>query len=77
MQSLLINREDTQMINDPRIKKVLYGGDYNPEQWPEEVWEEHIMLEHVPMRRSIGNLYVIVWKKKESGQYLKLRRALR
>lgn len=21
------------MINDPRIKKVLYGGDYNPEQW--------------------------------------------
>lgn len=32
------------MINDPRIKKVLYGGDYNPEQWPEEVWEEDMRL---------------------------------
>lgn len=32
------------MINDPRIKKVLYGGDYNPEQWPEEIWEEDMRL---------------------------------
>ena len=32
------------MINDERIKKVLYGGDYNPEQWPEEIWEEDMRL---------------------------------
>lgn len=32
------------MINDERIQKVLYGGDYNPEQWPEEVWEEDMRL---------------------------------
>ena len=32
------------MINDPRIKKVLYGGDYNPEQWPEEIWKEDMRL---------------------------------
>lgn len=25
------------MIGDSRIEKVLYGGDYNPEQWPEEI----------------------------------------
>ncbi|MFI9760129.1 beta-galactosidase [Streptomyces sp. NPDC051963] len=24
----------------PRTPKIPYGGDYNPEQWPEEVWDE-------------------------------------
>ncbi|WP_369054291.1 beta-galactosidase [Kineococcus terrestris] len=24
--------------------KIRYGGDYNPEQWPEEVWEEDLAL---------------------------------
>ena len=23
-----------------KIKKICYGGDYNPEQWPEEIWKE-------------------------------------
>ena len=32
------------MINDRRISKILYGGDYNPEQWPEEIWEEDMRL---------------------------------
>ena len=26
------------------IKQVLYGGDYNPEQWPEEVWAEDMRM---------------------------------
>ena len=26
------------------IKQILYGGDYNPEQWPEEVWAEDMRL---------------------------------
>ncbi|WP_078381658.1 beta-galactosidase [Sutcliffiella halmapala] len=26
------------------MKKVLFGGDYNPEQWPEEVWSEDMNL---------------------------------
>ncbi|MGN1368364.1 MAG: beta-galactosidase [Aristaeellaceae bacterium] len=26
------------------INKVLYGGDYNPEQWPEETWSEDMRL---------------------------------
>lgn len=26
------------------VKKVLYGGDYNPEQWPEEVWKEDMRM---------------------------------
>ncbi len=32
------------MINNPDIKKVLFGGDYNPEQWSEETWKEDMRL---------------------------------
>ena len=27
-----------------RVNEILYGGDYNPEQWPEEVWQEDMRL---------------------------------
>ncbi len=27
-----------------KIKRIAYGGDYNPEQWPEEIWEEDMRL---------------------------------
>ncbi len=26
------------------VKKMLYGGDYNPEQWDEAVWEEDMRM---------------------------------
>ncbi len=26
------------------MDKILFGGDYNPEQWPEEVWEEDMRM---------------------------------
>lgn len=26
------------------VKEIFYGGDYNPEQWPEEVWAEDMRL---------------------------------
>lgn len=32
------------MIESNKVKKILYGGDYNPEQWPEETWEEDMRL---------------------------------
>lgn len=32
------------MIDNGQMKKILYGGDYNPEQWPEEVWEEDMRM---------------------------------
>lgn len=28
----------------PRLDRLAYGGDYNPEQWPEEVWEQDVAL---------------------------------
>ncbi|MCR5222848.1 MAG: beta-galactosidase [Lachnospiraceae bacterium] len=35
------------MIGSDKIHKIPYGGDYNPEQWPEEVWEEDMRLFHL------------------------------
>lgn len=32
------------MMENSKINKILYGGDYNPEQWPEEIWEEDMRL---------------------------------
>lgn len=32
------------MIENEKVKKILYGGDYNPEQWPEDTWEEDMRL---------------------------------
>ena len=31
------------MIN-PKLPKIFYGGDYNPDQWPETVWNEDMHL---------------------------------
>jgi beta-galactosidase len=28
----------------PRLPRIAYGGDYNPEQWPREVWDEDVRL---------------------------------
>jgi len=35
--------------------RMLFGGDYNPEQWPREVWEEDMVL----MRRAGVNLATV------------------
>ena len=31
------------MIN-PKLPKIWYGGDYNPDQWPKETWQEDMRL---------------------------------
>lgn len=31
-------------MSPPRTRKVLFGGDYNPEQWPASVWEQDYEL---------------------------------
>ena len=32
------------MIPYDKLDKIPYGGDYNPEQWPEEIWQEDMRL---------------------------------
>lgn len=53
-----------------RLPHVLYGGDYNPEQWPEETWHEDARL----MREAGVNLVslgIFSWAKLEPrpGEY--------
>jgi beta-galactosidase len=38
-----------------RLPHLLYGGDYNPEQWPEDIWQEDVRL----MREAGVNLVSI------------------
>lgn len=52
------------------INKIYYGGDYNPEQWSEEIWQEDMRL----MREAGVNLVslgIFSWAKLEPkpGQY--------
>jgi beta-galactosidase len=47
------------MIN-PRLPKVYYGGDYNPDQWPREIWDEDmrlLKLAHI----NVATLPVFSW----------------
>jgi len=53
-----------------KVPHVLYGGDYNPEQWPEEVWKEDVRL----MQEAGVNLVslgIFSWAKLEPrpGEY--------
>jgi beta-galactosidase len=53
-----------------KVSHMIYGGDYNPEQWPEEVWEEDVRL----MREAGVNLVslgIFSWAKLEArpGEY--------
>src|SRR5215216_4240908 len=53
-----------------KVPRVLYGGDYNPEQWPEEVWYEDVRL----MQEAGVNLVslgIFSWAKLEPrpGEY--------
>lgn len=54
----------------PKVPYAIYGGDYNPEQWPEEVWQEDVRL----MREAGVNLVsvgIFSWAKLEPhpGEY--------
>ena len=31
---------EDEMKYSNKVNKIVYGGDYNPEQWPKEVWKE-------------------------------------
>lgn len=57
-------------MNLPATSAVSFGGDYNPEQWPEEVWSEDVRF----MRRAGVNLVtvgVFSWARiqRDEGQF--------
>jgi beta-galactosidase len=40
----LKNAEFAMHSRWPRLERLGYGGEYNPEQWPQEVWEQDVAL---------------------------------
>ena len=45
---------------------MIYGGDYNPDQWPEETWLEDARLMQ-EARVNLVSLGIFSWAKLESG----------
>ena len=48
------------MIESKKVNKILYGGDYNPEQWTEDIWEEDMRLFHLA-HIDVVTLNVFSW----------------
>lgn len=44
------------------FKEILYGGDYNPEQWPKEIWLEDMQILHDAKMNS-ATINVFSWAK--------------
>lgn len=51
-------------LHDATRGRVLFGGDYNPEQWPEEVWAQDARLMEEAGVNSV-TLGVFSWAKIE------------
>ena len=52
------NARPAEAASGPFSGQVLYGGDYNPEQWPREVWREDVRL----MQEAGVNLVTVgIW----------------
>ena len=48
-------------------ERIWYGGDYNPDQWPEEVWDDDVRL----MKKAGVNLVsvgIFSWAKIETSE---------
>ncbi len=54
------------MIN-PKLPVIYYGGDYNPDQWPEEIWREDMRLFKLA-GINIITLPVFSWAKLEPSE---------
>ncbi|GAH88251.1 unnamed protein product, partial [marine sediment metagenome] len=50
-----------------KLPKIFYGGDYNPDQWDEDVWEEDIRLMKV-FRVNVVTLPVFSWAKLQPSE---------
>ncbi|WP_327351354.1 beta-galactosidase [Streptomyces sp. NBC_01304] len=51
-------------LNDVTRGRILFGGDYNPEQWPEEVWQDDVRLMKAAGVNSV-TVGVFSWAKLE------------
>ena len=55
---------------NPRFPHFLHGGDYNPDQWPEEIWHEDMRLMKLANCNAMS-VGIFAWAKlePEEGQF--------
>lgn len=55
---------------NPKFPHMLHGGDYNPDQWPEEVWQEDMRLMKLANCNTMS-VAIFAWAKlePEEGKY--------
>ena len=50
-----------------KFKQMLYGGDYNPEQWPREIWQEDMRMFNLAGINS-ATVNVFSWAKLQPSE---------
>jgi len=50
-----------------KLPKIFFGGDYNPDQWDENVWEEDIKLMKI-LRANTVTLPAFSWAKLQPSE---------
>ena len=53
---------------EPKFKRILYGGDYNPNQWPEEIWKEDMRIFR-DARINSATINVFSWAKIQPSEH--------
>ena len=53
---------------ESKFKRILYGGDYNPNQWPEEVWKEDMRI-FKDARINSATINVFSWAKIQPSEH--------
>lgn len=61
------NTDVAKCVDERRLGVLAYGGDWNPEQWPEEIWSQDVRLmrEAGVNRVSLG---IFAWSKLEPAE---------
>ena len=54
----------------PRVDGLCYGGDYNPEQWSEQVWAEDVaLMREAGVTLATVGVFSWAWLEPEEGRY--------
>ncbi|WP_231116399.1 beta-galactosidase [Motilibacter rhizosphaerae] len=54
----------------PLPRRISFGGDYNPEQWPEEVWHEDVrLMQQAGVDLVSVGVFSWAWLEPEEGRY--------
>ena len=56
-------------MNELKLRKIPFGGDYSPEQWPREVWNEDIrLMKELGVNTVTINVHSWIMSEKEDGK---------